>query len=685
MANRLAGETSPYLRQHADNPVDWYPWGPQALERALADNKPILLSIGYSACHWCHVMAHESFEDPQVAAVMNRLFVSIKVDREERPDLDSIYQLAHQMLTGRAGGWPLTVFLTPRQVPFFAGTYFPKEARYQLPGFAQLCERIAQVWSGQQADIERQNGALLAAFSRLQRVGSLEASMLSRTPIDAALSEFKKNFDPRNGGFGPAPKFPHPSELDFCLRRFAATADKEALHIVTHTLERMALGGLYDQLGGGFSRYSVDASWVIPHFEKMLYDNGLLLGLYANAWTVTGNALFAQVVDETASWIMREMQSEGDEGAYYSSLDADSEHEEGKFYVWERAEVRGLLSPEEYALLASYYGLDAPANFEKTRWHLNVVRPLAEAGERLGWQTDKCEHLLASARAKLFAAREKRPHPGRDEKVLASWNALAIGGMARAASVFGRSEWIASAKRAFAFLRRAMCKDGKLLAVYKDGNAHLNAYLDDHAYLLAAALELVQADFDTGTLEFAAQLADSLLGRFEDRQSGGFYFTSHDHEPLLARLKPGADGATPSGNGIAAQVLQRMTCLTGETRYAEAAARALVFLAPEFEGAPSGHTALLNALEEHLTPSRTVILRGPSRQLAPWKARISRLYLPHTIVLAIADEFSELPQVLAKPVTGSVSAWLCEGLACQAPVSSCDELLALLCRSGQNE
>jgi len=681
MPNRLAGETSPYLQQHKDNPVDWYPWGAQALARARDQDLPILLSIGYSACHWCHVMAHESFEDPEVAAAMNRLFVNIKVDREERPDLDQIYQLAHQMLKQRPGGWPLTVVMTPDQVPFFAGTYFPKAPRYGMIGFSELIANIAAIYRERQADIGRQNQSLLQAFGRIEsrgEAGGAQRAEFAAAPIEAALSSGKSNFDSRNGGFGGAPKFPHPAELQLCLRRYAALGDAQALHIVAHTLERMALGGIYDQLGGGFSRYSVDAEWMIPHFEKMLYDNGPLLALLADAWTVTRSPLFERVAAQSAQWVMREMQGGEHSGGYYSSLDADSEHEEGKFYVWTRDDVQALLSPAEFEAAAPYWGLDGRANFESSHWHLRVTRTPAEVARQLGLDEEHCAALIESARAGLFTARERRVRPGRDEKILTSWNALMISGMARAGAVFGRTEWIESAQSALDFIRATLWRDSRLLATCKDGRAHLNAYLDDHAFLLAAAIELLQADYRTQTLEFARQLADALLAHFEDREQGGFYFTSHDHERLIHRAKLGHDNATPSGNGVAVWALQRLSCLTGEQRYAEAAQRALEFFYPALCAQPEGYASLLMALEENLSPTRTVIVRGAQPEIGRWRRALAGRYLPGTMVLAIAPEAQSLPEVLAKPLSDGVQAWVCEGTTCLAPVSDLDSLLASL-------
>src|SRR5581483_452794 len=588
MANRLIGETSPYLRQHADNPVDWRPWSEAALDLAREQDKPILLSIGYSACHWCHVMAHESFEDPQVAAVMNRLFVNVKVDREERPDLDQIYQAAHQLLMRRAGGWPLTMFLTPEGKPFFGGTYFPKTPRYGMPGFVDLMQHVADAWRSRRAEIEAQNASLLEALASTLPAAGRGAVTLDETPIAAASGALIESFDETHGGFGGAPKFPHPAELEVCLR-FGRREPRLQSHAL-HTLEKMAQGGIYDQLGGGFCRYSVDGYWMIPHFEKMLYDNGPLLGLYADAWAITGKALFRRVAGETAGWAMREMQSP--EGGYYSSLDADSEHEEGKFYVWSREEAGALLDEDEYLVASAHYGLDRAPNFEDRHWHLYVARPLAEVAATLGVAEEQAQARLESARGKLFAARDRRVRPGRDEKVLASWNALMIHGMAHAGRLFAREDWIESAQRAFDFVTSRMREGGQLLATYKDGRARFNAYLDDYAFLAAAALELIQARFRPKDLETAGWLADRLLERFEDREAGGFHFTSHDHERLIVRPKAGQDNATPSGNGMAALALMRLGYLLGEPSYIEAARRTVALFAPLMARHPSGWSTL---------------------------------------------------------------------------------------------
>jgi len=680
MPNRLASQTSPYLQQHAENPVDWHPWGEEALELARAQDRPILLSVGYSACHWCHVMAHESFEDPTVAAEMNRHFVNIKVDREERPDLDQIYQTAHAMLTQRSGGWPLTMFLMPDGTPFFGGTYFPKNARHGMMGFLDLLPRIAEAYREKREEIGKQNGALLEALARTLPAPG-EDKELKRAPLDGAIREFAQVFDDVRGGIGQAPKFPHPFELAFCLRRHALDGGELGLAITRLTLAKMAEGGIHDQLGGGFCRYSVDEYWDIPHFEKMLYDNAALLPLYSDAWLVTGQPLFEKTARGIAHWVMREMQSQSsaNEGGYYSSLDADSEHEEGKFYVWTPDEVKALVSADEYAVLAPHYGLDGPPNFEGVHWHLRVVKPLEAVARQLGLALADCEARLDSARAKLLAVRAKRVWPGRDEKVLTSWNAMMVRGMAHAARVFAEPSWLASARGALDFIRGTLWKDGRLLATYKDGHAHLNAYLDDYAFLLDALLEMLQAGFREEDLRWARELADTLLDQFEDREAGGFFFVSHDHEKLIHRAKPGHDNATPSGNGVAAFALQRLGHLIGEPRYLEAAGRALKLFYPAMERQPGGFVSLATALDEHLAPPQTVILRGEGQAIAPWQSVLTRVYRPHTLVLALPAGLSGLPPALDKsaPPTG-VNAWVCHGVSCLPAINDITGLERIL-------
>jgi hypothetical protein len=658
--NRLAEETSPYLLQHADNPVQWYPWGEAALQRALDDDKPILLSIGYSACHWCHVMAHESFEDPDTAALMNELFVNVKVDREERPDLDKIYQLAQQMLTHGAGGWPLTMFLTPqKQQPFFGGTYFPKEPRYGMPAFRDLLRRVAEYYGSHRAEIVAQSAQLQQAFAAMVPPPAAGA-VLEAAPLAAARAALEKSFDGTHGGFSGAPKFPHPDSIDRCLRQWHASSaspepDLQALFMASLTLTRMAQGGLYDQLGGGFARYSVDAAWMIPHFEKMLYDNAQLLCGYARAHLATGEALFAQVANETADWLLRDMHSP--EGSFYSSLDADSEGHEGRFYVWTPRQVETLLTPQEYAAFAPHFGLDGPANFE-AEWHLRIVAPLPETSRA----------LIGSARAKLLAARNLRIWPARDEKILTAWNALTIKGLAVAARVLGRPELADAASAAVDFLRRHLWRDGRLLAAYKDGRAHLAGYLDDYVFLAEALLELLQTRWRSSDLELCVMLVEVVLEQFEDAQDGGFFFTAAEHEPLIHRSKTFGDDSLPSGNGVAASVLSRLGFLLGEPRYLRASERTLKAAWSGMQEYPRAHMSLVSALEDFLASMQILVIRGDSAAAAGWAADFGAVYAPTRMIFAIPRD-AELPPALAAKRAGeSTVAYLCTGMTCSAPM-----------------
>ncbi|MBI5612263.1 MAG: thioredoxin domain-containing protein [Gammaproteobacteria bacterium] len=677
--NRLIHETSPYLLQHAHNPVDWQAWNAAALDQSRREDKPILLSIGYSACHWCHVMEHESFEDEDVATIMNELFVCIKVDREERPDLDKIYQTAHQLLTRRSGGWPLNMFLTPADhIPFFGGTYFPKTPRHGLPPFVEVLRRVAAFYRDHRAEVVQQNAQVRAAFLHLAPERPAPGLGIDAGVLDAAQAEMEKQFDPDHGGFGGAPKFPHPTSIERCLRYWAATAqrgtpDGKALEMARLSLHAMAAGGVYDQLGGGFCRYSVDEHWMIPHFEKMLYDNGPLLALYADAALATDNPAFRRVALETGAWAMREMQSS--DGGYYSTLDADSEGHEGKFYVWTRDEVRSLLSTEEYAVFAPRFGLDRPPNFENEWWHLHVFQGTEGIARAQQMDVARVNALLDNARQKLFAAREQRLRPGRDEKILTAWNGLMIKGMARTGRLLEKPEFIASAGRALDFIRATLWKDGRLLATYKDGKARLPAYLDDHAFLIDGILELLQARWRSAELQFAVELAEVLLAHFQDQDAGGFYFTADDHEQLLHRPKPASDEAIPSGNGIAALALLRLGHLMGEPRYLDAAERTLKALFPALRRYPSAHNALLNAVEEYLEPTQTVVLRGRPEMLSAWLTRCVRHYAPRRMVFAIPDDAIDLPVALAsRAATGEVTAYICTGLACGTPVTQMAEL-----------
>ncbi|MCW8944365.1 MAG: thioredoxin domain-containing protein [Sedimenticola sp.] len=681
-ANRLSKCTSPYLQQHADNPVDWYPWCEEALTKARTEDKPILLSIGYSACHWCHVMAHESFEDQATAEVMNRLFINIKVDREERPDLDKVYQSAHQLLAQRPGGWPLTVFLTPDdQTPFFAGTYFPDEERHGLPPFIGVLHNISNAFHEQRADIKEQNKALLRAISQIDPITAGKAVPLDSTPLETARQQLASGFDETSGGFGSAPKFPHPSSLEQLLRHWAATGtqDPRSLYMVDFTLTRMALGGINDQLAGGFCRYSVDDLWMIPHFEKMLYDNGPLLALYADLWQATGKSLFKETALNTAQWAINEMQSP--EGGFYSSLDADSEGEEGRFYAWDINEIKPLLDKDEYAHFSRYYGLDQEPNFEG-KWHLHCRSDIATLNSELGSTSEQARQLLGQAKQKLLAQRSLRIRPGRDEKTLTTWNALMIKGLARAGRLLENPELIAAAQRAVDFIREELWQDQHLLASYKDGKANFNGYLDDYVNLMDALLELLQAEWNSTTLQFTQELAEILLERFEDKEQGGFFFTANDHEQLIYRPKPFGDESIPAGNGIAAFVLSRLGHLLGEARYIKAAERTLQCGWEQLKQYPHAYCTLLKSLDELLTPTEIIILRGEANALTAWHKRANQHYAPRRMTLAIPSSINDLPEALAlKQPHGDCIAYHCRGTHCDAPIQSLDQLDAALSHS----
>ena len=676
--NRLADETSPYLQQHAANPVDWYPWGAAPIARARAEDRPILLSIGYSACHWCHVMAHESFEDEATAAVMNRLFVNVKVDREERPDLDKVYQFAHQVLTQRGGGWPLTMFLAPDDLtPFFGGTYFPKQARYGMPAFTDLIERVAAFYRDERDSVRSQNAALRGVFDDLVPPSARTDTAVSREPIEHARQNLEASFDARFGGFGPAPKFPHAASIDLLLRAWRPTAagtepDRDALAMATLTLRRMAEGGLFDQLGGGFCRYSVDPFWMIPHFEKMLYDNGPLLALCAEAAVATGDAAFRDAAISTADWALREMRSP--EGGFYAALDADSEGHEGRFYVWRREEVESLLSTDEYRVLARRYGLDREPNFEG-EWHLHAFVELERVAEELAIPPSEARNLLDSARATLLSARTKRVRPGLDDKILTSWNALMIRGLAIASRLLGVTTHADAAIAAVDFLRANCWHDDTLLASWKPGAARFPGYLDDYAFLLDALLEALQSRFRVEDLRLACQVADALISKFADRERGGFWFTAEGEDPPLHRPKGFADEAMPSGNGVAAKALARLGWLTGEMRYLDAAEATIRGGYASLARSPEAHASMLVALDEFLDPVEILVLRGKEPELGTWQSALARDYAPRRMVIAIPADTEGLPEALAgkRPRERTV-AYVCRGPQCSEPVTSLDAL-----------
>src|SRR3954447_14283192 len=651
MANRLAHETSPYLLQHKDNPVDWYPWGEEALARARAEERPILLSIGYSACHWCHVMERESFEDPEIAAVMNELFVPVKLDREERPDLDSIYMEACQAMTGQ-GGWPLNVFLTPDQVPFFAGTYFPPDSRMGMPSWRSVLEAVAKAWEERRDEIEA-GGSRIA--ERLRGGALLEPSEDDLDPgaLDAAVATLRSGYDRVNGGFGQAPKFPPASALEFLLRRGET-------EMTSHTLRAMASGGMYDQVGGGFARYSVDPYWLVPHFEKMLYDNALLARAYLHGAQLTGEPLFRRVAEETLDWALREMRAP--EGGFFSALDADSEGVEGKFYVWTVDELREALAGEPDADEAiAWFGATDRGNFE---------------GANIPVRGPGVPERLDDWRRRLYEVRSERVWPGLDDKRLTSWNALMISALAEAGAVLERPDYLDAAGTAADFVLSSMRDaDGRLLRTFKDGRAHLNAYLEDHAYLLEALLTLYESSFDPRWFAEARALADTMIERFGDEEHGGFFETSTDHQRLLARRKDLEDHPIPSGNASAAYGLLRLAALTGEARYADRAVGVLRLLHEPATQYPQAFGHLLQALDFELAAVKEVALVGDD--LAPFERVVRGAFRPHLVLAGGAADGVPLLQDRS-PVDGRPAAYVCEHFACQAPVTEPEELERLL-------
>ena len=655
MANRLAQETSPYLLQHRDNPVEWYPWGEEALARARELDRPILLSVGYSACHWCHVMERESFEDAATAAYMNEHFVSVKVDREERPDVDALYMEAVQAISGH-GGWPMTVFCDPDGVPFYGGTYFPPDEGRGMPSFRMVMEAVVDAFENRREELRERAPETRA---RLGAIGVVEPS--SDAPdaelLDAAVATLEQGADMERGGFGGAPKFPPASALELLLARGVVAP-------VERTLDAMMAGGIYDQIGGGFARYSVDAGWLVPHFEKMLYDNAQLARAYLHGWQALGHERYHRVCEETLDWALREMR--GPEGGFYSALDADSEGEEGRFYVWTPAEIRTVLGDDADPVI-EFYGVNEAGNFEgRNVLHLAGGAAAPEPGG------------LGEARRALYEARAQRVPPGLDDKRLASWNALMLAALAEAGAALGREDYLEAACRCAEFVLGEMRDDeGRLLRTYKDGEARLNAYLEDHAFLLEALLTLYEATFEPRWFEAARALADTTIARFGDVERGGFFSTSEDHEQLIARRKEIGDHPIPSGNSAAALGLLRLEALTGERAYGEWAEGVLRLFAKAAPRQPDAFAHLLRALDFQLAPTKEVALIGDD--LDELAAIVRADYRPH-LVLAGGPEGSTVPPLLAdRPtVDGKPTAYVCEHFSCRAPVTDGDALATLL-------
>jgi hypothetical protein len=676
-ANRLASETSPYLLQHAHNPVDWYPWGPDAFTLARREDKPVLLSVGYSACHWCHVMERESFENDEIAALMNRLFVSIKVDREERPDVDQIYMQAVQSMTGR-GGWPMTVFLTPDGVPFYGGTYFPPVDRHGMPAFPRLLQSIADAYHGRRGEVLEAGRQLVENMQQSERL-TRAASLLTREVLVGAYLGLSAEFDERDGGLGQAPKFPQPMTWEAILRVWKRTGDARALAMLRHTLTRMARGGIYDQLGGGFHRYSVDGQWLVPHFEKMLYDNAQLASLYLHAWLATGEPEYRRVTEETLDYALREMTHPA--GGFYSAQDADSEGVEGKFFVWSPEEIRAVLGDETLARTAlAYWGVADGPNFEGHNI-LFVPREPAEVAGTLGLSVDELAARLARARRVLQAHREKRVHPALDDKVLASWNGLTLAALAEAAAALGRPDYLAAAVRNAEFLTSSMVRDGRLLRSWKDGQARITAYLEDHAMVGAGLLALYEATFDRRWLDESRRLAEETLRLFWNAERETFFDTGHDQESLVVRPRNIFDNAVPSGTSVTIEWLLKLAIVTGEERYEAVALQALRPMADVMQKYPSGFGRYLSALDFHLGPVAEVALvwpAGAEAAVAPLAETVFRRYQPNRVVVgaaAGAAGAAGLPLLAERgTVDGKATAYVCRRYVCQLPVTEPEAL-----------
>ena len=668
--NNLINETSPYLLQHAHNPVNWYAWGDEAFERAKAEDKPVLVSIGYSACHWCHVMEHESFEDEATAAVMNEHFVNIKVDMEERPDVDRIYMDFVQMTTG-SGGWPLNVFLTPDKLPFFGGTYFPPVNRYNMPSFQRVLESVAEAWRDKRDELLYSANEVLG---EMRRVGLAEMSGegLAIEQLDTAFQSLVRYFDSANGGFGGAPKFPPAMSLEFLLRYYQRTRNENALEMVKQTAVKMAQGGIYDQLGGGFHRYSVDAVWLVPHFEKMLYDNAQLARLYLHLFQATQDEFYKRIAVETLEYVKREMM--GERGGFYSTQDADSEGVEGKFFVWTPAEIEELLGAEDAQIFNFYYDVSEEGNFEEKNI-LNVNYTLDVTAKALKIAPEKLHESLERSREKLFNEREKRIKPFRDEKILTAWNGLMLATFAEAAAILQNAEYLEIARRNADFILENLQADGFLLRTWKDGKAKLNAYLEDYANFADGLTELFQASGEVRYLREAKRLADTMITEFWDNDDGAFFFTANNHEELIVRRKDFFDNATPSGNSVAADVLLKLAKLTGEEKHERFAVTVLRLVASQVRRYPNGYGRVLSTLEFYFAPTKEIVVLGDSKDL---KSEIWREFTPNKVVVLAenADEHAEFIPLLQgrKAIDGKPTAFVCENFACQKPVTTAEEL-----------
>ncbi len=670
MPNRLAGESSPYLLQHQNNPVDWRPWGPEALETAKREDRPIFLSIGYSACHWCHVMEHESFENEQIAQALNETFVCIKVDREERPDLDQIYMNAVQMMTGR-GGWPMSVFLTPDLKPFYGGTYWPPRGGRGMPGFDEIIRAVGEAWKHRRDQAETGANQLAEQIVRVGRLsvqGELSPELLHR-----AESMLERDFDHEHGGLGHAPKFPRPMDISLLLRIWRRNRREEVLRMIRLTLDKMAAGGIYDHLGGGFARYSVDQRWLVPHFEKMLYDNALLAGVYIEAFQATGQEDYARVARETIEYVLRDMSDPA--GGFYSTEDADSEGEEGKFYTWTRGEMNDVLGADEAELFARVYDVSEEGNFEGKNI-LNLPKTIEQCAKITGHDVDDLRRSLAASRERLLAVRNRRVRPARDDKVLVSWNGLFIDALARAAGALAEPRYLAAATRAADFILERMHRDdGRLLHTWRSGVARLDAYLDDYACLIQGLVSIYEAGYTSRYLQEAARLADLVLAHFGDAENRGFFFTPDDHEPLIARPKDYTDSSTPGGAAMAATALLRLGKLTGRRTYLDAAEQTLQDAAGVMARAPTATGQMLIAADMYLGPTYEIVWAGSAGDAALEKtlAKFRKVYLPNCVSTRLTNQADPardelLGELLAgKTASREPTLYICQEFACQAP------------------
>jgi len=680
--NRLINESSPYLQQHAHNPVDWYPWGDEAFERAKKEDKPVFLSIGYSTCHWCHVMEYESFENEQIAEIMNEHFVSIKVDREQRPDVDQIYMNAVQLMTG-SGGWPLSVFLTPDGEPFYGGTYFPPKDSYGRPGFERLLLSIAGAWKNRRQELVDSAGNL----SELLKgpTGQVEEKRLSPQMLRSAFNHFRETFDAVNGGFGIAPKFPQPTNLSMLLCYWHRTADEQSLQMVEKTLDAMAKGGIYDHIGGGFHRYATDTRWLIPHFEKMLYDQALLSRVYLQAYQITGNKKYAEISKEIFDYVLRDMTDP--KGGFYSAEDADSKGAEGTFYLWEPKQIASILDKDPARLFNVYYGVTEKGNFEKGKTILHVSTSIERLGKKFNKSLNEVENILTNARMKIFQSRQKRIRPHRDDKVITAWNGLMVSSLAYGGIILREERYISAAEQAAKFILGTLHKNGRLMRYYRNGRVVEVAFLDDYAFMILGLLDLYEASFDTEWLIEAKELSEEMIELFTDNEHGGFFLTGKDGEKLITRTKPSSDGAIPSGNSIAALALLKLGRLTMNQHFIEQGNKVLESFSQQLGQSPAYSSAMLTALNFWLGPTQEIVIAG-SAEAADTKQMLKLLrskFLPNAVVLLHEEgrRASAIEQIVPfvrnqVAIDGKATAYVCENYVCKRPVNKIDDLGKML-------